>query len=254
MITPDDVAALGTILGIWAHPDDEAYLSGGLMALARDNGQRVVCVTATRGERGTPDPIAWPPDRLATERTREMARCLAVLGVEEHHWLGYSDGECADADPDAAVARLCAVLDDVRPDTVLTFGPDGITGHPDHRTVSAWAGDAVDHAGAGARLLHAAITEQREARWGALTAQLGVYLPGYPVLTPAERLAVGLVLPRDVAVRKVRALAAQATQTTGLIETLGLDLYTAWVGEESFVEAARVPVTATGALVGSPPV
>ena len=81
MITSTDVAELGTILGIWAHPDDEAYLSGGLMAMARDNGQRVVCVTATRGELGTPDPVAWPPDRLAAERTREMARCLAVLGV-----------------------------------------------------------------------------------------------------------------------------------------------------------------------------
>ena len=101
MITSTDVAELGTILGIWAHPDDEAYLSGGLMAMARDNGQRVVCVTATRGELGTPDPVAWPPDRLAAERTREMARCLAVLGVREHHWLGYRDGECAAADPDA---------------------------------------------------------------------------------------------------------------------------------------------------------
>jgi LmbE family N-acetylglucosaminyl deacetylase len=253
VITSDDVAELGTILGIWAHPDDEAYLSGGLMALARDNGQRVVCVTATRGERGTPDPVAWPPDRLAAERTHELARCLDVLGVREHHWLGYGDGECAGADLDAAVARLCAVLDDVRPDTVLTFGPDGITGHPDHRTVSAWAGAAVDRFGSGARLLHAATTEQRAARWGALTDRLGVYLPGYPLLTPAERLAVDLVLPRDIAVRKVRALAAQATQTTGLIATLGIDVYTAWVGEESFVEAARVPVTATGTLVGSPP-
>jgi LmbE family N-acetylglucosaminyl deacetylase len=254
VITSDDVAELGTILGIWAHPDDEAYLSGGLMALARDNGQRVACVTATRGERGTPDPVAWPPDRLAAERTHELARCLEILGVREHHWLGYRDGECAGADRDAAVARLCAVLDDVRPDTVLTFGPDGITGHPDHRTVSAWAGAAVDRAASGARLLHSAVTEQQAVRWGALTDRLGVYLPGYPVLTPAERLAVGLVLPRDIAVRKVRALAAQATQTAGLIATLGVDLYTAWVGEESFVEAARVPVTAAGTLVGSPPV
>ena len=98
MITSDDVAELGTILGIWAHPDDEAYLSGGLMALARDNGQRVVCVTATRGERGTPDPVAWPPDRLAAERTQELAQCLSVLGVHEHHWLDYRDGECAGAD------------------------------------------------------------------------------------------------------------------------------------------------------------
>jgi LmbE family N-acetylglucosaminyl deacetylase len=254
VITSDDVAGLGTILGIWAHPDDEAYLSGGLMALARDNGQRVVCVTATRGERGTPDPVAWPPDRLAAERVHELARCLDVLGVREHHWLDHRDGECAGADPDEAVAQLCAVLDDVRPDTVLTFGPDGITGHPDHRTVSAWAGAAVVRAAPGARLLHSAVTEQRVVRWSALTDRLGVYLPGYPVRTPAERLAVDLVLPRDVAVRKVRALAAQATQTTGLIATLGVDVYTAWVGEEEFVEAALVPVThPSGTLVGSPP-
>ena len=48
-------AGLGTVLGVWAHPDDEAYLAGGLMAAAVDAGARVVCVTATRGERGTPD-------------------------------------------------------------------------------------------------------------------------------------------------------------------------------------------------------
>ena len=59
------VTDLGTILGVWAHPDDEAYLSGGLMAMARDAGARVVCVTATRGELGTPDPRTWPPDQLA---------------------------------------------------------------------------------------------------------------------------------------------------------------------------------------------
>jgi GlcNAc-PI de-N-acetylase len=69
------VAALGTILGVWAHPDDEAYLSGGLMAMARDLGSRVVCVTATRGELGTTDPVAWPPTRLATARRRQVPGC-----------------------------------------------------------------------------------------------------------------------------------------------------------------------------------
>jgi LmbE family N-acetylglucosaminyl deacetylase len=131
------VAELGTVLGIWAHPDDEAYLSGGLMALARDGGSRVVCVTATRGEQGTPDPEAWPPRRLAAERTRELARCLAVLGVSEHRWLGYRDGECPAAPASEAVGELCEVIDEVAPDTVVTFGPDGITGHPDHQAVSA---------------------------------------------------------------------------------------------------------------------
>src|SRR4051795_8775747 len=62
---------LGTVLGIWAHPDDEASLSAGLMPAASDAGQRVVCVTATLGEHGTDDPQRWPPPRLARVRTHE---------------------------------------------------------------------------------------------------------------------------------------------------------------------------------------
>ena len=72
---------LGTILGIWAHPDDEAYLSGGLMALASAAGSRVVCVTATRGELGTPDPLA----AQATQTTG----LIELLGVETYTaWVG----------------------------------------------------------------------------------------------------------------------------------------------------------------------
>ena len=232
-----DVADLGTVLGIWAHPDDEAYLSGGLMAMARDVGSRVVCVTATRGELGTPDPETWPPHRLAAERAGELACCLKILGVREHHWLGYRDGGCAAVAVTAAAEQLCAVVDDVRPDTVLTFGPDGITGHPDHQAVSAWATAAFDRAARpGARLLHAAVAGRRVPRWSALDESLGVYLPGYPVAVPDDRLALDLELSRDVAERKVRALMAQTTQTTGLVAAMGVDRYTAWVGEESFLQ------------------
>ena len=95
-----DVRALGTIMSIWAHPDDEAYLCGGLMAAATDAGSRVVCVTATRGELGVTDPVRWPPDRLAGIREIEMAECMRILGVSEHHWLGYPDGGCESVDPD----------------------------------------------------------------------------------------------------------------------------------------------------------
>ena len=111
--TESGVAALGTILGIWAHPDDEAYLSGGLMAMARNHGSRVVCVTATRGELGTPDPVAWAPVRLAAERTGELARGLEILGVTEHHWLGYADGACADVPAAEAVERLRDLIEEV---------------------------------------------------------------------------------------------------------------------------------------------
>jgi LmbE family N-acetylglucosaminyl deacetylase len=245
------VARLGTVLGIWAHPDDEAYLSGGLMAMARHSGARVVCVTATRGELGTPDPEVWPPHRLAAERAGELARCLAVLGVTEHHWLGYRDGGCAAVPVSGAVERLCAVIDDVRPDTVVTFGPDGITGHPDHQAVSAWARAAFDRAARpGARLLQAAVPERRVLRWSDLDESLGVYLPGYPVAVPDERLTLDLELSRDVAERKVRALMAQTTQTTGLVAAMGVDRYTAWVGEESFVEHRRQAPAAERPAVG----
>jgi LmbE family N-acetylglucosaminyl deacetylase len=232
-----EVSQLGTIMGIWAHPDDEAYLSGGLMALARDAGSRVVCVTATRGELGTPDPQVWPPDRLAAERTRELEQCLKVLDVREHEWLGYRDGECAATPESQPVAQLSEALRRIRPDTVVTFGPDGITGHPDHQAISAWATAAFDLAApTGARLLYAAFSAQRVRRWSALTDTFGIFPPGHPPSIPDGQLAVDLALDEDASDRKVRALMAQVTQTAGLIDAMGLDQYTAWMSEESFVE------------------
>ncbi|MEV1053683.1 PIG-L family deacetylase [Streptomyces sp. NPDC049887] len=236
--TATEVAGLGTVLGVWAHPDDEAYLSGGLMALARDGGSRVVCVTATRGERGTEHPEVWPPDRLGAARTRELGHCLAILGVHEHHWLGHPDGRCSAVPRPRAVARLRNLIERVRPDTVLTFGPDGITGHPDHRAVSAWTTAAFGQAApAGARLLYATFAARRGPRWATLNERLGIFPPGLPVLTPDHELAVDVVLDAGTADRKVRALAAQRTQTAELMALLGRERFTAWVGDESFVEA-----------------
>jgi LmbE family N-acetylglucosaminyl deacetylase len=230
------IAELGTILGVWAHPDDEAYLSGGLMALAREAGSRVVCVTATRGEHGTGDPDRWPPDQLAAQRTVELRECLGLLGVTEHHWLGYRDGECPQAPPSQAVARICALIDEIRPDTVVTFGPDGNTGHPDHQAVARWAAAAVDRAAPlGTRLLQSAVTDVWARRWEVVNRRFDVFAPGYPVTRPETALALRLTLDPATLARKVKALAAQATQTAGLIEAMGEDQYAAWVAEEMFV-------------------
>jgi LmbE family N-acetylglucosaminyl deacetylase len=172
-----------------------------------------------------------------------MARCLDILGVTEHHWLGYADGECATAEVPVAATRLSELIDVVRPDTVLTFGPDGITGHPDHQAVSAWTAAAFDLAAPpGARLLQAAVPQRRTTRWGSLDEKLGVFSPGYPVTVPDDHLAVDLVLDATTVARKVRALQAQATQTTGLIAAMGADQYAAWVSEESFVERRPAPL------------
>ena len=80
--TPAPCSACG------AHPDDEAYMSAGVMATAIRAGQRVTVATATRGELGTDDPVRTPPQQLARLREHELAASLAALGVAEHRWLG----------------------------------------------------------------------------------------------------------------------------------------------------------------------
>lgn len=236
--TVTDAAALGTVLGIWAHPDDETLLSGGLMAAARDAGHRVVCVTATLGEHGTADPLRWPPQRLGRVRERELRASLAALDVTEHHLLGITDGTCATQPHDAVVRRIARIVDAVAPDTVVTFGPDGLTGHEDHQTVSSWAGAAVAAAAPGARLLHATTTEEFVRRWEPARGAFDIFLAdGLPLRTPRADLAVELRLPPAQLDRKMVALRAQASQTGPLIATLGEDRVREWWSTETFVDA-----------------
>jgi LmbE family N-acetylglucosaminyl deacetylase len=247
-----DVRELGTVLGIWAHPDDEAFLSAGLMAAARDAGQRVVCVTATLGERGTPDPTGWPPDRLAAVRAHEVRASLAVLGVSEHHLLGIPDGQCAAAPDDAVVAHLARIVEHVRPDTVLTFGPDGVTGHEDHQTVSGWATEARAAAAPDARLLYATTTDDFVARWEPLREAFPMFLAeGLPLRTPSSELAVAMRLDDDLADRKLVALRAQASQVAPLIAALGEDRLRTWWSVESFVAAESVRAREFGTWQGA---
>jgi LmbE family N-acetylglucosaminyl deacetylase len=97
-----------TVLAVWAHPDDESYLGGGLMAAAAAAGGRVVNVTATLGEHGTPDPVTMPPGRLARIRQHELDHALQALGVSESITLGYEDGTLDTIDPDLG-AKLAAL-------------------------------------------------------------------------------------------------------------------------------------------------
>ncbi|MEA2508479.1 MAG: N-acetyl-D-myo-inositol-2-amino-2-deoxy-alpha-D-glucopyranoside deacetylase, partial [Actinomycetota bacterium] len=152
------MSALGTILSVWAHPDDETYLCAGVMAQAVDEGNRVVCVTATRGEAGSQDEERWPLATLGAVREEELRAALAALGITEHEWLDYPDGGCDQIPQEEAVIKLGALFDEVQPDTVLTFGPDGMTGHPDHKAISGWTTAAFEQAAKpGASLYYATV-------------------------------------------------------------------------------------------------
>ncbi len=232
------VDELGTVLGVWAHPDDEAYLSAGLMAAVRDAGQRVVVATATYGELGAADPYQWNPARLAAARRHELAASLAAVGVIEHRWLGFGDGQCQDraAEGTEAVARL---IDEVAPDTILTFGPEGMTGHPDHRAISRWTTDAWLSTRSRARLLYATMTPEFHRTWGQLNDRLGIWMFGPGPSTPESALALNIRLTGTEIDRKVVALRAHASQTTALVQDVGVDEFGRWWSTESFVAAAR---------------
>ncbi|HEY2203687.1 MAG TPA: PIG-L family deacetylase [Pseudonocardia sp.] len=242
-----DAGRLGTVLGVWAHPDDEAFLSGGLMAAARDAGSRVVCVTATLGERGTPDPARWPPHRLAAVRGHEVRASLAALDVAEHHLLGIADGGCASAPFDAMVRHLGRVIDAVAPDTIVTFGPDGLTGHEDHQAVSAWATAARRITAPATRLIYATTTSAFVDLWEPARDAFDVFLAdGLPLRTPPSELAVQLCLDPALLDRKVVSLRAQASQISGLIEAVGEERLRAWWATETFISAEAAQRRAPG--------
>jgi len=230
---------LGTVLSVWAHPDDETYLAGGVMAAAAEAGQRVVCATASAGEAGTGDPVAWPPERLGRVRRWEAAAAMTVLGVREHRVRGLPDGALPDHET-AGRAWAAELLEEVRPDTVLTFGPDGITFHPDHIAVHRWVTHAWEEAGRRARLLHSSQTVEHLDRFGHLFEEWGVYMTDdRPVGASREELALRVRLTGADLDRKVAALAAMATQTAALMASVGPELFAEEVAEEAFVDAGR---------------
>lgn len=226
-MNPATIGDLGTILGVWAHPDDEAFLSAGLMAMAVDGGARVVCVTATRGEGGSPDPEGCPPEQIARVREAELRDCLAILGVTEHHWLDYHDGSCASVPAVEATAKVAAIIEAVDPDTILTFGPEGFTDHPDHRAVSRWVTAAHEQvANDRDRRLHFATQSPGWAGdYRQRLAELDVFPRGFPPATPQDELSIDALLPVAINERKVRALRAQQSQIEGLVQQVGLSFF-----------------------------
>jgi LmbE family N-acetylglucosaminyl deacetylase len=233
-------AAMGTILSIWAHPDDETYLAAGIMASARDQGQRVVCVSATAGELGTDDPDTWPPSRLGQVRRWEAAAAMAVLGVDEHHVLGLPDGRLEDHDAEG-LAWARGVLDEVRPETILTFGPDGMTYHPDHIAVHRWVTAAWRERGCRERLLYATSPTEHLDRFRELYEEWNMYMSDErPRGVPISELDVYVRLQGFDLDRKITALRALSTQTAGVMSLVGADVYAEQVCEEAYVAAERI--------------
>lgn len=137
------------LMAVLAHPDDESLGVGGTLAKYASEGVEVSLLTATRGDagryRGHPqEDAAHPgPATLASIREAELRAAAAVLGVHELVLLDYRDQQLDRARPRDAVAAIARHVRRIRPDVVITFGPDGAYGHPDHVAISQFTTAAV---------------------------------------------------------------------------------------------------------------
>jgi LmbE family N-acetylglucosaminyl deacetylase len=129
-----------TLLAVFAHPDDEAFGTGGTLARYAAEGCQVHLVTATRGEAGgISEPGLATGASLPEVRERELRCACEAYGIHSPWFLGYVDGQLTIVHQGQAVGKLVRLIRELRPDVVITFGPDGIYGHYDHIAVHRWA-------------------------------------------------------------------------------------------------------------------
>jgi LmbE family N-acetylglucosaminyl deacetylase len=249
-VTPSEPSLQRRLLGVWAHPDDECYLSAGLLARVTAAGGHVRLICATRGEYGTADPSEAGSEAFGRRRSDELRSSLDVLGVHDVHVLGLPDGGCRDADPGVMARTIADHVDDFDPDTVVTFGPDGITGHPDHIAVSLWTTAA---AGPTTRLLYATMTHDFVDRYRDVHDRIGVFADcpgGRPYSVGRDRLALHVALDPAELIRKRRALGEHHSQTAPLAAMMGEDTFVSWWGEECFRRPTDVEVGSAVAVAG----
>jgi LmbE family N-acetylglucosaminyl deacetylase len=192
----------GGLAAVLAHPDDESFGCAGALALAHASGETTRLLVATRGEAGTPDGI--PDTSFGDVREAELICAARAIGLDEVSILdGYADGAVADAAFDVLVDEIAAWLADRRPTAVITFGPHGVTGHPDHIVIGSATRWAVE------KLAETGIAPN------AVYAISPIFDPGGNLydLSPEEQAATHRIEITGFAERKLAALECHASQT-----------------------------------------
>jgi LmbE family N-acetylglucosaminyl deacetylase len=271
---------MSTLLLVHAHPDDEAISTGGVIARAHDEGRRVVLVTSTRGEMGEIHNMDEASSRpvLAEIRTEELREAARILGIDRIEFLGYRDSgmegtpgnEAADsfhqASLDEAAERLAGILREERPEVVVTYGADGVYGHPDHikahRVTLAAVHQLREEGWEPQKLYFTAIPrermrqfvermrEQRGDQDSAGADGLAIRIPGTP-----EAEITTWVDVRAYIDRKRAAFAAHVSQNSpeSPFQNMAQDIYEAAFGTECFVlelDRVNAPQPETGLFDG----
>ena len=229
------------LLCIWAHPDDEAYLSAGLMAQTIDAGGTVTLVTITDGELGFAADDPTPLPTRARQRRGELRNAMAIIGVEDIRFCGVPDGGLSAAPSRPLVENLVTIIEEVQPDTIVTFGPDGITGHDDHIANCGVATQAWLEAGIG-ELWYAAKTDTWLSEWRQLHDDFGIWMTEEPTGVPDGQVDLLVSLQGSELAKKRAVLAAHCSQTDAVAQLFGEARYCRWVSEETFRRPTYVEI------------
>ncbi|MCY9528218.1 MULTISPECIES: PIG-L deacetylase family protein [Paenibacillus] len=125
-------------LFVFAHPDDETFAAGGTIAKLSSTGHEVYLACATSGCKGKSGEFHFSSrEELARFREQEMRSACSILGVADITLYRYPDGGLQEIEPRKMAERIASTIVELRPDAIVTFPPDGVTGHPDHIAISA---------------------------------------------------------------------------------------------------------------------
>ena len=235
-----DAAEPRRILAVFAHPDDETSVAGGTIAQSVQDGVEVTVVTATRGEWGTlgTGGMTIAREELPAVREAEHRAVMRLYGAQPPVFLGYEDAHVGEADLAPAVQKVAEEMQRVRPDVVITWGPTGMSRHPDHiavhlATVEAFRAYA---ASAPARLYYAALPPDVARRFEA-------ELEG-PEGTPTVRIDI-----TDYLQTKAKALRIYRSQEDAQEIAAVLEQAPEWTASEYFHQA--YPAVDGGALTNT---
>ncbi len=240
------------LLALFAHPDDETFGAAGVMAAAVERGVPVTVISATRGEAGESSIAGLDdPEHLGVVREQELREAMRQIGVSDVRLLGYRDSGMAGSpsaeDPQAFIrapvetvaARLASHIRSIRPHVILTFGPEGLYGHPDHLHMHHVA----------LRAIELAADPSHQDRGGSEPWQTPVL---YFAAFPREEMLALLDRPNS----PLRSLPAEARANLGTPRseiTHTIDI-TSWADRKRAAIAAHRTQTAEGGpLAGIPP-
>ena len=150
------------LLAIFAHPDDESYGPAGTLAKYAAEGHTVGLVTLTRGEAGSLGiSKELGPVVLAERRVEELKCAAKILNIGYLQIYQLPDKKLAELPDETGTEIIENEIGKFAPDAVITFHKDGISGHPDHKTVSRWVLLTIDRLNPAPKLFWFGITPKQ---------------------------------------------------------------------------------------------